>query len=76
LSKRYKTAMGAIAHDFEEKVKRAIRDAMAMDPLLTQGALIAYLNKKFNHSFDFRFVSRTAKEGYGLSPGRGRPRKR
>ena len=50
--------MGVVPRAFEDKIKRAIRDAMAFDPLITQSALIEYLNKKFNHSFDFRYIRR------------------
>ena len=50
--------MGAVPRVFEDKIKRAIRDAMASDPLITQSALIEYLNKKFTHSFDFRYIRR------------------
>jgi hypothetical protein len=51
-------AYGQNPQAFEDKIKRAIRDAFAYDPLLTQSALIEYLNKKFNHSFDFRYIRR------------------
>lgn len=50
--------MARTTQAFEDKIKRAIRDAFAYDPLLTQTALIEYLNKKFSHSFDFRYIKR------------------
>jgi hypothetical protein len=50
---------------FEDKVKRAIRDAMAHDPLLKQTALVEYLDKKFNHSFDYAYISRLSKKVIG-----------
>src|ERR1700733_6320771 len=50
--------MAAKPAAYEEKIKRAIRDALAYDPLLTQNALIEQLNRQFNHSFDFRYIRR------------------
>lgn len=43
---------------YEEKVKRAIRDAMAIDPIMTQTALLDHLERKFKHSFDHRYVNK------------------
>ena len=50
--------MATKAPAYEEKIKRAIRDALAYDPLLTQNALIEQLNRRFDHSFDFRYIRR------------------
>src|SRR5271163_3550011 len=50
--------MATKAPAYEEKIKRAIRDALAYDPLITQNALIEQLNRQFNHSFDFRYIRR------------------
>jgi Mor family transcriptional regulator len=50
---------------FEDKVKRAIRDAMAYDPLLKQSALVEHLDKKFNHSFDYAYISKLSKKVVG-----------
>jgi hypothetical protein len=50
--------MGTVPRVFEDKIKRPIRDAMAVDPLITQVGLIEHLNEKFEHSFDFRYIRR------------------
>jgi len=50
--------MATKAPAYEEKIKRAIRDAFAYDPLITQNALIEQLNQQFDHSFDFRYIRR------------------
>src|SRR5277367_3863787 len=50
--------MATKAPAYEEKIKRAIRDALAYDPLITQNALIEQLNRRFDHSFDFRYIRR------------------
>ncbi len=39
--------MARTTRAFEDKIKRAIRDFVAFDPLLTQTALIEQLDKKF-----------------------------
>lgn len=57
--------MSAITPFFEDKIKRAIRDAMAYDPLMTQSGLIEHLNKKFDHSFSPQYVSRLLKKVIG-----------
>ena len=45
---------------FEEKLKRAIRDAIAIDPLMSKAALHRHLEEQFDHSFDLRFIGRIA----------------
>lgn len=57
--------MAKLHQAFEDKVKRAIRDAMAYDPLLKQTALVEHLDKKFNHSFDYGYISRLSKKVIG-----------
>jgi hypothetical protein len=50
--------MGIVNSEFVETVKRAIRDAIAVDPLVTTVALVDHLNTKFEHSFDPRYIKR------------------
>jgi hypothetical protein len=57
--------MAKLHQAFEDKVKRAIRDAMAYDPLIKQTQLVEYLDKKFNHSFDYAYISRLSKKVIG-----------
>jgi hypothetical protein len=57
--------MAAITPLFEDKVKRAIRDAMVYDPLMTQSGLIEHLNEKFDHSFSPQYISRLSKKVVG-----------
>jgi hypothetical protein len=57
--------MGAVTRTYEDKIKRAIRDAMAVDPLLTVSALVEHLNEKFEHSFDPRYIKRLSAKVMG-----------
>jgi Mor family transcriptional regulator len=57
--------MARTTQAFEDTVKREIRDAIAFDPLLTQTALIEHLDKKFNHKFAHRYISRLTKKVVG-----------
>jgi hypothetical protein len=57
--------MARTTQAFEDKIKRAIRDAFAYDPLLTQSALIEHLNKRFSHSFDPRYIKRLTNKVMG-----------
>jgi hypothetical protein len=50
--------MAAKAPVFEEKVKRAIRDAMALDPIITRTALKERLDRMFKYSFDRQYLGR------------------
>jgi hypothetical protein len=50
--------MGVGLRAFEDKIKRAFWEAMAVDPLITEAGLIEHLNAKFEHSFDFRYIRR------------------
>jgi hypothetical protein len=40
----------------EDRIKRAIRDAQALDPLITITGMQETLEKRFNHSFSFYYV--------------------
>lgn len=57
--------MGAVTRTYEDKIKRAIRDALAVDPLLTLSALVEHLNEKFEHSFDPRYIKRLSSKVLG-----------
>ena len=57
--------MARTTQAFEDKIKRAIRDAFAYDPLLTQAALVEHLNKRLNHSFDPRYIKRLTNKVMG-----------
>lgn len=59
--------MARTTRAFEDKIKRAIRDFIALDPLLTQTALIEQLDRKFNHSFDHRYIKRLTTKVLGQS---------
>src|ERR1700730_7604858 len=59
--------MARYPNAFEEKIKRAIRDALAHDPLLTQTGLIDRLNKLFERSFDHSYITRLTKKVVGQS---------
>ncbi len=54
--------MPKVAHAFEAEIRRSIRDALALDPLMTIKKLMEILEKKFSHSFDFRYISRLVKK--------------
>lgn len=54
--------MPKVAHAFEAEIRRSIRDALALDPLMTIKKLMVVLEKKFSHSFDFRYISRLVKK--------------
>lgn len=45
---------------YEEKLKRAIRDAYAIDPLITRASLMENLEKRFDHSFDHNYIRKLA----------------
>jgi hypothetical protein len=57
--------MARTTQAFEDKIKRAIRDGFAYDPLLTQSALVDHLNRRFNHSFDPRYIKRLTNKVMG-----------
>jgi hypothetical protein len=57
--------MARTTQAFEDKIKRAIRDGFAYDPLLTQSALVDHLNERFNHSFDPRYIKRLTNKVMG-----------
>lgn len=47
-----------IMPEYEEKIRRAIRDAQAIDPIITIKSMQLMLEKKFNRSFDHRYVTK------------------
>lgn len=50
--------MPKLSHQQEDTIRRAIRDAYAVDPLLTEKRLMEILEKRFNKSFDYRYIVR------------------
>jgi hypothetical protein len=51
-----------IMQPYEEKIKRAIRDAMAIDPLMTQTDMIQYLDRKFQRMFAPAYVRKMSQK--------------
>jgi hypothetical protein len=51
-------AMGRFAPTYEDRLKREIRDALAIDPIATIPELTERLNKRLDHSFDPRYIRR------------------
>ena len=43
---------------YEVRIKREIRDAIAIDPIATVPELVERLNKRLNHSFDPRYIKK------------------
>jgi hypothetical protein len=50
--------MATYSHGYEENLKRAIRDAVALDPVAGIHQLTETLSKRLNHSFDPRYIKR------------------
>lgn len=46
----------------QDALKREIRDARALDPLISTEGLVETLNKRFNRSFDWRYVKKLAEK--------------
>jgi hypothetical protein len=56
--KRVLTPMATYSHGYEENLKRAIRDAVAIDPVAGIYQLTETLSKRLDHSFDARYIKR------------------
>ncbi len=54
--------MPKLSHHQETSIRRTIRDAYAIDPLMDQTKLLDLLEKKFNHRFDHRYIARLKKK--------------
>jgi hypothetical protein len=50
--------MATYSHGYEENLKRAIRDAVALDPVAGIHQLTDTLSKRLNHSFDPRYIKK------------------
>lgn len=50
--------MGRFAPTYEDRLKREIRDAIAIDPIATIPEITERLNKRLEHSFDPRYIKR------------------
>jgi hypothetical protein len=50
--------MATYSHGYEENLKRAIRDAIAIDPVAGIHQLTETLSKRLDHSFDPRYIKR------------------
>src|SRR5260370_4175801 len=44
----------------EAELRREIRDARALDPLISVSALEQHLEKKFNRGFSYRYIAKLA----------------
>ncbi len=54
--------MPKVSHAFEAEVRRAIRDAYALDPLIDKKRVLEFVNKRFNRSFDWSYIARLTKK--------------
>ncbi len=55
-----------IVHDTRvQHIRRTIRDAVVIDPLITITELTGMIEKKFNHTFDPRYITKLAKKVSG-----------
>ncbi len=54
--------MPKLSHSFETELRRTIRDAFALDPLMTQKKLLEVLENKYKHTFDHRYIARLTKK--------------
>jgi hypothetical protein len=61
----FKFFMAKMAPAFEDKVKRAIRDALAYDPLLTNTAMVERVSKQFKHHFAHQYIQRLTRKVSG-----------
>lgn len=50
--------MANYSHGYQERLKREIRDALAIDPIATIPDITERLNKRLNHSFDPRYIKK------------------
>lgn len=50
--------MPKLTHHQETAIRRAIRDAFAIDPLIDGRTLLKYLDEKFKHSFSLQYVQK------------------
>jgi len=54
--------MATYWHGYEEKLERAIRDAIAIDPVAGIHQLPETLSKRLDHSFDPRYIKRCVRQ--------------
>lgn len=54
--------MPKITHSRETEIRRAIRDAKAIDPLMSLVKVMDFLKAKFNHDFHHQYISRLLKK--------------
>ena len=50
--------MATYSQPVEEALKRFIRDERAIDPLISYGALVENVSKRFNREFDQRYIKK------------------
>jgi hypothetical protein len=50
--------MATYSQPVEEALKRFIRDQRAIDPLISYGALVENVSKRFNREFDQRYIKK------------------
>jgi hypothetical protein len=54
--------MATYSQSVEEALKRFIRDQRAIDPLISYGALVKNVSKRFNREFDQRYIKKLTKD--------------
>jgi hypothetical protein len=54
--------MATYSQPVHDAIKRAIRDERAIDPLISYGELVEKVSKRFNRSFDQRYIKRLAEK--------------
>jgi hypothetical protein len=54
----HKCFMAQYSNGYEERLRREIRDVMAIDPIATLPELTEKLSKRLNHSFDRRYIKK------------------
>lgn len=50
--------MPKISHDRETEIRRAMRDAYALDPIISDQKLLRFLEERFKHSFAWPYIAR------------------
>jgi hypothetical protein len=54
--------MSTYSQPVHDALKREIRDARARDPLISSAELVEHLSKRFNRSFDHRYVKKLSEK--------------
>jgi hypothetical protein len=67
-------AMARYANSYEDRLRREIRDAIAIDPIASIAQITERLNKRLNHSFDPRYIKKLRDQSEPPAHHRERPR--